>query len=341
MKIKVERATEMTKAMLDLYRNESRVIVLHHRSPTSSNNKMSQTHPIVVDNGSLKHKYFVIHNGIINNSESVKIAHEALGFIYTTIGKKTKWSNSDEMEDCHNDSESLAIELARFIEKQTDTIGTVGSAAFIAIQADKKTDKAIGIFFGRNTPPLKLSAARGKIRLSSEGEGNEIAEDFLYRFNPAELGKPKFKIRKQKMEIKSSLYEKEECKWRENDKQAAVAGYQTETNTEKENEYFNRHEFLTDAAESSIDITGQILSEFYDKISDPTELMSMDVDTELKGTITQIMLEMRTAYNNNLNTTLNNEYEKADESAKEIISAVEEANKEKDMANSLTPTLPI
>ena len=182
-KVKVVRATEPVKFMLDIRDNPSQAMIIHHRTPTSTDNKLRQTHPMVVDNGSLKYKYLVVHNGVIYNEDEVKLSHEALGFCYTT-----------DHEDKFNDSETLAIELARYIEEQSGTIMARGSMAFIAVQVNKKTNKAVQIFFGRKTNPLNLAKMRGKIYLSSEGKGEPIAEEILYSFK---LDKEmKFKKRK-------------------------------------------------------------------------------------------------------------------------------------------------
>ena len=70
--IELKRATEISKAMLDLYMTESPMIIMHHRNPTSSENRLSQTHPILVSNELLKHNYYVIHNGVISNTDYLK-----------------------------------------------------------------------------------------------------------------------------------------------------------------------------------------------------------------------------------------------------------------------------
>jgi len=178
LKIKVERATEITKSLLDLRFNPSSMILMHHRWPTSSENKISQTHPIKVSNGSLKYDYYVIHNGIVHNEDKMRKKHiDELGFLYTTDRK----TNTGVEE--FNDSEALAIELARFIEGQTSQIETTGSAAYIVLRVDKKKDVAVGLFFGRNNNPLNMAKTRGKLRLSSEGEGDPIKEDVMYSCN--------------------------------------------------------------------------------------------------------------------------------------------------------------
>ena len=187
----VKRSTHEINALIDLNLNDSKIIIFHHRHPTSSENKISQTHPISVIDGSLKYKYLIIHNGIIQNSDKMREAHDKLGFIYSTA-----YIDKDKLEQ-FNDSESLAVEIARFIENQTDTIGAIGSAAFIALKISKKTDKVLNIYYGRNSGnPLNLAKIRDKIRISSEGEGESIKSDTLYSFNLKD-----FKIKRRKMII--------------------------------------------------------------------------------------------------------------------------------------------
>jgi hypothetical protein len=186
---KVDRATEGYKFIYDIHQDPVRGMIVHHRTPTSSNNFLNQTHPIEVDNGSLKHKYFVVHNGIISNDDDLKEAHEKLGFVYGTEYKdKSKY----------NDSEGFAIEIARFIEGQIDRLDILGSAAFICIQVSKKTNRILKLFFGRNTNPLNMAKTRGKLFLSSAGQGNEIEPEILYECRLDE----EMKLSKRKMLFK-------------------------------------------------------------------------------------------------------------------------------------------
>jgi len=185
----VKRAVKDSKILLDLYQkeNENRSLVFHHRLPSSSRNEMSQTHPMEVESGTLKYKYLVIHNGIINNAkERFEEQEKELGF-----------SLSTRIDGMTNDSEALAIDIAMFIEEQTEKIKATGSAAFIALQLDIETNKVINIFFGRNSAnPLKLAMKNDEITLSSEGKGNNIKINTLYSFNL-----DKFKLKKKAMTI--------------------------------------------------------------------------------------------------------------------------------------------
>ena len=194
---KILRACETTKALLDLYLNPAEAIIFHHRIPTSTDNWMDQTHPIKVSNGSLKHDYLIIHNGVISNDDELKAKHEALGFVYNT-----EYLNGFKQSQ-YNDSEAFAIEIARFIEKQEDELDIQGSFAFIAaaVSKDKKDEGKVNrVFFGRNNGnPLNLSSSNKKIRISSEGEGDEVSPFFLYSFNPH----GEYKFDKRKMPVKA------------------------------------------------------------------------------------------------------------------------------------------
>jgi hypothetical protein len=167
--------------------------------PTSTDNKINQTHPILVDHPDFKHKYLVTHNGIIRNDDDIKEEHEKEGFKYTTI-EKPKWNN---IEPNFNDSETIAIEIAKFIEKKSKKIKTIGSAAIIGLKIDKKTNKIKTLFFVRNGGnPIKMSMTRNKLRLSSEGEGELIPINTLYETNINKL-----KLKKKEIVITESTYE--------------------------------------------------------------------------------------------------------------------------------------
>jgi len=181
---KVLRATEPVKMMCDLHFNPSSMILMHHRTPTSTENYLDQTHPIKVSDGSLKYDYLVAHNGMISNDDELKEEHEKLGFVYSTEYSLTNGYKK------FNDSESLAIEVARFIEEQTKEVGAKGSTAFVALQVSKDKEnkgKVEKVFFGRNdsyVSPLNMSASKTKIRVSSEVEGDEVKPFILYSFAP-------------------------------------------------------------------------------------------------------------------------------------------------------------
>lgn len=175
--VSVERATEPVKMMLDLYMKPASMLMFHHRYPTSSENYLNQTHPLIVEHGSLKHRYLVMHNGVLSNDRELKKKHEdELGFVYRTAYQQT------EHYERFNDSEALAIEVARFIEGQTTQMGFSGSAAILALQCDENWIPK-RFYFGRTTNPLNMAKSRDYLYLSSEGMGDPVEAYKLYSFD--------------------------------------------------------------------------------------------------------------------------------------------------------------
>lgn len=197
MKTHLMRATESAKFMFDLHKKDFNMMIAHHRMPTSTPNKLSQTHPIFVSNEILPSDFLVIHNGVIRNGEKLNKEHEELGFKYTTEYQKSeKWIT-------WNDTEVVAIEMALFISGIRKKIMAEGSAALIALEVEKKTGKLKMVHFGRNdTNPLKLAASRKKIILSSEGPGSDVKPEMLYSFDP----KGDFSLTSKKMEFHKEPY---------------------------------------------------------------------------------------------------------------------------------------
>lgn len=201
--IEIRRATHITKTLLDLYTKKSNIILLHHRFPTSTDNKMIQTHPIEINEGNLKYKYLIVHNGIISNDDELKEKHEKLGFTYQT--EYTEITGTYEKVK-FNDSEAAAIEIARLLDGQETELELNGSVAFIAIKINKETKKAMSIYYGRNDGnPLKLAKSRGTMTLSSEGKGEEVKPFMLYNLDIKTL-----KLKKQKLKFKEEEIELEE-----------------------------------------------------------------------------------------------------------------------------------
>lgn len=193
---KLKRSTREAKAMVDLSLNQANTILFHHRMPTSSDNHLDQTHPIRVSNKLLKHDYLVVHNGIINNAIEMKKAHSEMGFLYTTEHFEYYGVNNNNPVEKFNDSESIAIELARFIEGLTDTIGARGNAALIALQINKKSQKVEQILFTRNSSPLNMYKRQDTLLISSEGQGDEVLPDTLYSCDIHD-----FKLKKRPLKI--------------------------------------------------------------------------------------------------------------------------------------------
>lgn len=186
-KIQVDRATEPTKFMFDIHNIKSPFILAHHRWPTSTSNKVGQTHPILVSNKKLKFDYYVMHNGVIRNCDELKEMHNKLGFEYTTEIEDGMYTKTLKF----NDSESMAIEMALFLEGIKSTVEFKGSAAFLILQIDKKTKKVNKFFYGRHVNPLNIYRKNGVCTIASEGKGIELEEDIVYSLEMKKGAKPK------------------------------------------------------------------------------------------------------------------------------------------------------
>lgn len=175
-----------------LSKSKSQQVLFHHRYPTSTINTANTAHPIPVSNKKLKYDYVVVHNGVISNASNLRARYETQGFVYTT--KLTacfyskydrKYYESDESKTPFNDSESLAIDLALAIEGEEEALDSKGSIAFMALQIDKETKKPIKMYFGRNTSPLKMEYTGAYIKISSQGEGEDVEAHKLHSYDYA------------------------------------------------------------------------------------------------------------------------------------------------------------
>jgi hypothetical protein len=111
-----------------------------------------------ISNPELDFDYYVAHNGVLTNETILKAEHEKIGYVYATehdIIKTIQYKDgSSEIETketgIFNDSESLAIEVARYIEGRSSRIDARGGTAFWCIQVEKGGDKVLNLFYGRN-----------------------------------------------------------------------------------------------------------------------------------------------------------------------------------------------
>lgn len=160
--------------MRELKNNPSNEIMFHHRIPTSTPNRIVSNHPIPSEGNDLyNNKYYLAHNGMIMNCDELKYRHEDMTLRYTT-----------QHDGKFNDSESLLHELALYVEGYKSKIECTGSLAFIMLQTDMN-DKPLNLYFGRNSgSPLRVIYEEGKkLILASEGNGQVVEIDKLYRFN--------------------------------------------------------------------------------------------------------------------------------------------------------------
>lgn len=173
-----------------LQESTSSNILFHHRLPTSTPNYAEMTHPIVVKNKMLDHDYYVVHNGVLQNDLELKDKHEKLGFEYTTNLKEifiteTISGRKEIVTERFNDSESLAIEVALFLDGKQTMVDAVGSIAFVCIEADKKGN-VLNIHYGRNVGnPLMVEDNNDLFFIKSTGNELKIDEDEILTINYA------------------------------------------------------------------------------------------------------------------------------------------------------------
>jgi hypothetical protein len=130
-----------------------------------------------------------MHNGMSYNHNDLLKEHSELGLDYSTY---ENLGNFDQF----NDSESLGVEIVRFIEGKTKKIESYGPAAIFLVQVDKQTQKVKQIFFSRNDRnPMKMFKNNGQLFLSSEGKGTDVAPDNLYSFDPLSEKMPLTKVK--------------------------------------------------------------------------------------------------------------------------------------------------
>lgn len=154
-------------------------ILFHHRYPTSTPNIPESAHPIKVQHAELLHDYYVVHNGVITNDDDMRDKHIKLGYKYSTdlyTSYVATNGKSYHTATTFNDSEALAIELARAFEGLSDKVEARGAIAYIALQVDKTTHKTTALYFGHNDGnPLTVTDTPNGITIASEG-GKDIDE---------------------------------------------------------------------------------------------------------------------------------------------------------------------
>lgn len=153
----VERFTTEDEFLKSLKKEDASELLIHHRAPTSTGNFIDCTHPVVVDDPMFKYKYYLIHNGVLQNELGLKRDHEGKGLEYNTEYTKVttlRFKNGNTTETTTDsggflDSESLAKEFALYIEGHKESIGAIGSIAFMCYQTDQE-GKILNFFYGRN-----------------------------------------------------------------------------------------------------------------------------------------------------------------------------------------------
>ena len=166
----IQRATEQVKAIIDTKLSTAPIALFHHRYPTSTDNTMRQTHPFLISHGELTHDYCVMHNGVISNAHALKEEHmNELGYTYSTLEKDIKYTYGANIgKEKFNDSEALAIELARYFDARSEQVETIGTVAFFVVRLEKKTGKPLELLWGRNSSnPLECLESDNGMLLAS------------------------------------------------------------------------------------------------------------------------------------------------------------------------------
>lgn len=155
-------------------------ILFHHRFPTSTPNLSEAAHPIKVSHKELTYDYYVVHNGVISNGDDLIDEHIAQGYKYTTqieTQYKTAKGKYFTSGTQYNDSEVLAIELARTLEGLQPTVRTKGTIAYIVLQVEKASKKLVATYYGTNGGnPLTIDRTNGILTIASEGGAAVVAE---------------------------------------------------------------------------------------------------------------------------------------------------------------------
>ncbi len=185
-KIKSFKRSQTEKEIMAELSNEKTAndIIFHHRFPTSTANVAEASHPIKVENEELKNIFYVVHNGVITNADSLKSRHEKLGYQYTTeLEYLIKTNDRQYFERSEfNDSEGLAVELARYLSGKSLEIDTTGSVAFIVLETNK-SGKTLKYHYGRNEGnPLTITDTERIEILASEG-GTLLPANTLFTYD--------------------------------------------------------------------------------------------------------------------------------------------------------------
>ncbi len=191
----VNRATEEDEILKVVKNDSTPCMLFHHRAPTSVPNYVEATHPFKVSHEMLKFDYYVIHNGVISNDERLFKEYKEKGFVFTSEMVTTKLHDFVSFANHKgylvgvsdseiNDSEALAVDFALAVEGHIKSMQSLGGAAIIVLQVEKKTGKIISLMYGRNGGyPLKVEKNDDILAIKSEGEGTMIKPNILYRMD--------------------------------------------------------------------------------------------------------------------------------------------------------------
>lgn len=153
-------------------RNDSPLILFHHRYPTTTANVKRAAHPFSTRKYFGDTEYILVHNGGVKNSDELKKKHEK---------KKVKYF-AVLQDGTYNDSEAFLWDLAFYLEGKQKTLTAKGPCAFICMKVVKGELK--NMYFGRNYDrPLWMSREKDSLQISSKGKGSYVFTNRLYNYN--------------------------------------------------------------------------------------------------------------------------------------------------------------
>lgn len=154
-----------------LNRKKHEEVMFHHRYSTSTIDVRNACHPFSTKDY-FESQYVGMHNGVLNNSKTLKTDHLKRGIQYV----------STQENGTFNDSEALVYDLARYFEGEVDRLTASGTIAFIVIKmVNGKRDT---LFFGHNSGnPLVMKKTNNSITISSTGEGEPVPINKLHMYN--------------------------------------------------------------------------------------------------------------------------------------------------------------
>lgn len=162
------------KHKLESKRNQTDLLLFHHRFPTSTENVKRAAHPFNTGDYFGNVRYVLIHNGVVRNARSVREKHIALEkpIQYQSLLDNGKF----------NDSEALLWDFALTMEGKQKDLTAYGDIAFICIRLVDNVPEQM--YFGRNgMRPLKMKRDKFSMMLSSEGEGEVVKAATLYTYH--------------------------------------------------------------------------------------------------------------------------------------------------------------
>ena len=193
--VSVQRSETEHKILKSLKHDGASIVMFHHRFPTSTINVEECTHPIFVSHEDLDYDYYIVHNGVIRNDDELKKKHETLGYVYRTelkVNSNTTYKSAysdmsyvvtDKETSEYNDSEALAIEIARFLDGASNKIDAVGTIAFICYKvhkSGKNKGRLIAMYYGRNGGNPLCYSTEGNIMLLKSVGGTPLDINKIY-----------------------------------------------------------------------------------------------------------------------------------------------------------------